>query len=179
MFFGWRWVDRANHIHSPHFEQPWRSCRVKMSWCLMNEVTMDLTGVTSLSISNGIRDHLWLIIPQSLELIFKLRTRLMSSTQTVMRFFEYFLCLFVWQAAEEDSVMWSAIQCSCDRIVAEFRGFPSNGSRLFRVRQAKCRTMHIQCTRITNLWALDLLTSLGLLDLKVFCQLLDVFKSTS
>ena len=66
-----------------------------MSWWLMDEVTMDLTGMTSLGISDGIRDHLWPIIPQSSESISKLQTRLMSSTHTIMRFFEYFLCLFI------------------------------------------------------------------------------------
>jgi len=29
--------------------------------------------------------------------------------------------------------MRSAVQCPCDRIVVEFRGIPSNGSRLFGV----------------------------------------------
>ena len=30
-----------------------------MYWCLVNEVTMDLTGMGSLSVSDGVRDHLW------------------------------------------------------------------------------------------------------------------------
>ena len=33
-----------------------------MSWCLVNEVTMDLTGVVSLSVSDDVRDYLWPII---------------------------------------------------------------------------------------------------------------------
>ena len=56
---------------------------------------MDLTGVTSFGISDGVKDHLWSIIPQSLESISKLRTRQMSSTHAVMRFFEDFLCLLL------------------------------------------------------------------------------------
>ena len=66
-----------------------------MSWCLVDEATMDLTGVTSLDVSDGIKDHLWAIIPVSSESISKLQTRLMSSTHAVMRFFEYFLCLLL------------------------------------------------------------------------------------
>jgi len=67
---------------------------MKMFWCLVNEVTMNLTGVASLSVSNGIRDHLWLIISQSSESIFKFWTKLVSSTQTVMSFFECLMCFF-------------------------------------------------------------------------------------
>jgi len=77
--------------------------------------------------------HRLAIIPQSSESISKLRTRLMSSTHAVMRFFEYFLCFLLWQAVEEDPIMRSAIQCSCDRIVVEFRRFPSNGGCFFEV----------------------------------------------
>ena len=56
---------------------------------------MDLTCVTSFSVSDGVRDHLRLIISQSSESIPKLRARLLSSTHAVMRFFEYFLCLLL------------------------------------------------------------------------------------
>ena len=99
----------------------------------MNEITMDLTGVTLFSVSDGVRDHLKPIISQSSESIFKLRTRLMSSVHTSMHFFEYFLCLLLRQTAEEDPVMRSVIQCSRDRIIVEFGGFPFNGSRLFGI----------------------------------------------
>ena len=68
---------------------------MKMSWFLMNEVDMDLIGVASLSVNDGVRDHLWPVIPQSWESIPKLRARLMSSTHAIMRFFEYFLCLLL------------------------------------------------------------------------------------
>ena len=61
----------------------------------MNEVTMDLTGVASLSLSDGVRDHLWLIISKSSELISKFWIRLVSSTHTVMSHFECFLCFFM------------------------------------------------------------------------------------
>ena len=50
-----------------------------MSWCLVNEVIIDLTGVASLSVSDGIRDHLWPIISESSESIAKLWTRVVSS----------------------------------------------------------------------------------------------------
>ena len=133
MSFGWRWADRTNHIHSPYFKWPERSCRAKISWCLVNEVIMNLTSVASLSVSDGVRDHFWPIISKSLESISKFWTRLVSSTHTVMSLFECFLCLFLRQAAEDDTIMWSAIQCSYDRIVVEFRGFPSNGRCLFRI----------------------------------------------
>ena len=66
-----------------------------MSWCLMDEVTMDLTGVTSFGVNDGVRDHLGPIIPQSTESIPKLRARLMGSTHAIMRFFEFFLCLLL------------------------------------------------------------------------------------
>jgi len=70
-----------------------------MSWCLVNEVIMDLTGVdltgvASFIVSDGVRDYLW-AISESLESVSKFWTRLVSSTHTVMRHFEYFLCLFV------------------------------------------------------------------------------------
>ena len=56
---------------------------------------MDLTGMTSLGVSDGVRDHLWPIIHQSSESIPKLRARLMSYTHAVMRFFEYFMYLLL------------------------------------------------------------------------------------
>jgi len=99
----------------------------------MNEITMDLEGMASFGISDGIRDHLRPIISQSSESISKLRTRLMSSAHASMCFFKYFLCLLLRQTAEEDPVMRSAIQCSRDRIIVEFGGFPSNGSCFFGI----------------------------------------------
>jgi len=36
----------------------------------MNEVTMDLTSVASLSISDSVRDHFWPIISESSESIY-------------------------------------------------------------------------------------------------------------
>ena len=72
---------------------------------------MDLTGVTSFSVSDCVSDHLRPIISQSSESIPKLRTRLMSYAHASMRFFEYFMYLLLRQTAEEDPVMRSAIQC--------------------------------------------------------------------
>jgi len=36
-----------------------------MKRCLMDEVTMDLTGIASLNIGDGVRDHLRSIIAKS------------------------------------------------------------------------------------------------------------------
>jgi len=64
MSFGERRPDRTNYVHSPHLKWPGRSCRTKrgenkpMSWCLMNEVTMDLTSETSFSVSDDVKEHL-------------------------------------------------------------------------------------------------------------------------
>ena len=61
----------------------------------MDEVTMDLTGVTPFGVNDGVGDHLGPVIPQSTESIPKLRVKLMSFTHVIMRFFEYFLCLLL------------------------------------------------------------------------------------
>jgi len=66
-----------------------------MSWHLVNEVTVDLIGVASLSVSDGVEDHLWPIIFQFLESISMFWTRLVSSAHTIMSLFGYFLCLFM------------------------------------------------------------------------------------
>jgi len=119
------------------------------------------------------------IISQSSESILKLQTRLMSSTHAIMRFFKYFLCLLLRQTAEEDPIMRSAIQCSRDRIIVEFRGIPSNGSRLFWI----LRQDVIQCivdvweSPNPRLWTCRSLYSF--FGLTVSCQLLVIFKSDS
>ena len=66
-----------------------------MSWCLMNEVTMDLTDVASFSVSDSVTDHLRPVIPTFSESIFELWTRLVSSSHTIMSLFECLLCLFM------------------------------------------------------------------------------------
>ena len=66
-----------------------------MSWCLMNEITMDLTGMALLSISDDIRDHLRPVVSEFSESISKLWTRLVSSAHTVVNFFEFLLYLFM------------------------------------------------------------------------------------
>ena len=68
---------------------------MKMSRCLMDEVTMYLTGMASLSISDGVRDHLQPIVAKSSKLISKLRSGLVSSICTVMSFLKCLMCLFV------------------------------------------------------------------------------------
>ena len=80
-----------------------------------------------------ISNHLGPIISQPLESVCKFWARLMSSTHTIMGLFQYFPCLFLWKAAEQDPVMRSTIQCSRNRIIVKFGGFPSDGSRFFSV----------------------------------------------
>ena len=80
-------VNRTNHVHPPYLKWSGRSCRTKMSLCQMNEVTIDLTSVALLSVSDGVRDHLWPIISNSSDPISKFWTRLVSSTHTVMSLF--------------------------------------------------------------------------------------------
>ena len=154
MSFEWWWADRADHVHPPHLKWPGRGCRAEISWCSMNEITMD---VASFGISDGIWDHLRPIISQSSESISKLRTRLMSYIQAIMHFFEYFLCLFLRQTAEEDPIMRSVIQCSRDRIIVEFGGFPSNSSRFFGIiRQDVIQgIVDVRESPIPRLWPVD------------------------
>jgi len=61
----------------------------------MDEDTVDLTCMASLSIVYGIRDHLLPIIAKFSKLVSELGSGLVSSAHTVMSFFEYLLCLFV------------------------------------------------------------------------------------
>ena len=68
---------------------------MKMFWCLMEKVIVDLTGITSLSIGDGIMDHLRLIIAKSSEPVSELGSGLLSSAHTIESFFKCFLCLFV------------------------------------------------------------------------------------
>jgi len=66
-----------------------------MSRCLMDEVTVDLTGMASLSIGDGVRDYLRPIVVKSIKPISELGAGLVSSARTIMSFFERLLCLFV------------------------------------------------------------------------------------
>ena len=67
---------------------------MKIFWCLMDEVTVNLTDMTSLSIGDGVRDHLQPVIAKSPKSVSELRSKLVSSAHTVMSFFECLLCLF-------------------------------------------------------------------------------------
>ena len=64
---------------------------MKTSWCLIDEVTVDLTDMVLLSIGDGIRDHLWLIIAKSSKLISELGAGLVSYAHIIMSFFECLL----------------------------------------------------------------------------------------
>ena len=66
-----------------------------MSRCLMDKVTVDLTGMASLSIGDGIRDQLRPIVAKSSKLVSELRSGLVSSAHTVTSFFERLLCLLM------------------------------------------------------------------------------------
>ena len=68
---------------------------MKISQCLMDKVTVDLTRMTSLSIDDGIREHLRPMIAKPAELVFKLGSRFVSSVHTIISFLEHCLCLFV------------------------------------------------------------------------------------
>jgi len=68
---------------------------MKMPWCLMDEVTMDLSGMTLLSISDGVSDHLRPIVAKSSKTVSELGAGLVISARTIMSFFECLLCLFV------------------------------------------------------------------------------------
>jgi len=52
---------------------------MKMSQCLIDEVTMDMTCMTSFSIGDGVRDHLRPVITKSSKLVSELGSELVSS----------------------------------------------------------------------------------------------------
>ena len=100
MFFGcWR-ANGSDNVHSPHLKWPWKGCWMKISLCLMDEVTVDLTGIASLSIDDGVRDYFRPLVAKSSKPVFELRSGLVSSTCTVMSFFECLMCLFEWKESE-------------------------------------------------------------------------------
>jgi len=74
-FRHWR-TDGSNNIHSPRLEWPWGGRWMKMSCCLMDEVTVDLTCMASLSIGDGIRDHLRPVIAKYSKPVSKFVSRL-------------------------------------------------------------------------------------------------------
>jgi len=73
--------------------------------------------------------------------------------------------------------MRSAIQCSRDRIIIEFGGFPSNGSRFFRIirQDAIQGIVDVRESPIPKLWTGRSFKSL--FGLTVSCRLLVIFKS--
>jgi len=79
----WR-ADGSNNIHSPHLKCLWRGCWMNMSWCLMEKITIDLTCMASLSIGDGVNDHLQPIVTKSSKPVSELKSRLVSSAYTVM-----------------------------------------------------------------------------------------------
>ena len=59
---------------------------MKIFWRLMYEVIVDLTSMASLSIGDGIRDHLRPIVSKSSKPVSDLRSELVSSTHTAVSF---------------------------------------------------------------------------------------------
>ena len=57
-------------------------------------------GMASLSIGDGVRDHLRLVIAKSSKPVSELGSGLVSSAHTIMSFFERFSCLFMRKASE-------------------------------------------------------------------------------
>ena len=57
---------------------------MKISRCLVDEVTVDLTCMASLIIGDGVRNHFQPIITKSFKLVSELRSELVSSAHTVM-----------------------------------------------------------------------------------------------
>ena len=133
MSFGCWWVDRSNDIHAPHFKRPRLSCWVKRSRCLMYEVTVDLTGMASSCISDGICDHLWPIIAKSSKPVPKFGPWLVSSTSAFVGLFECLMHFSLRKTSQQNSIIQFPIQCSGDRIVVESWRLPLNCRCLFRV----------------------------------------------
>ena len=80
-----------------------------MSRCLVDDITVDLTSVTLLSIGDSVRNHLWPVVAKSSESIFKFGFGLVSSAYTVESFPDGFLCLFIRKAEKQDPIIRSAI----------------------------------------------------------------------
>jgi len=68
---------------------------MKMLWCLMDKVIVDLICMATLKISDSVRDHLRPIIAKSSKPVSELGYGLVSSAHTVMSFFECLMCLFM------------------------------------------------------------------------------------
>jgi len=56
---------------------------------------LDLKSITSLSIGDGVEDHLRSVIAKSSKPVSELRSRLVSFVHTVMSFFERLMCLLM------------------------------------------------------------------------------------
>ena len=107
MSFGcWR-AYGSNDIHSPHLKWPWRSHWMKMFRYLVNEVTLDLIGMASFNIGDGVRNLLRPIVAMFSKSVPMLESGLVNSAHTVMSFSKFFLCLFVERQQSRIS--------SCDR----------------------------------------------------------------
>ena len=61
----------------------------------MDKITMDLTGIASLSIGDSVRDYLRPIIAKFSKPVSELGSGLVSSVHTIMSFFEHLLCFLM------------------------------------------------------------------------------------
>ena len=107
----WR-ADGSNDIHSPHLEWPWRKRWMKMSRCLVDEVTMDLTGVTLFSIGDSVRNHFRSIVVKSSKSVSKLGS--------------------CWWAPHV--LLWASLSASCSSLCERQRSRIPSYDRRYNVR---------------------------------------------
>ena len=100
MFFGSWTSDGSDDIHAPYLKRLGRRCWMEMTWCIMDEVTMNLIDMTPLRIGDNIGNHHWPVVAKYSESVPKFGFELVSSVRAIMSFPEGFLCDFVWKAAE-------------------------------------------------------------------------------
>jgi len=155
MSIGCWWIDRSNNIHFPHLKWPSRRRWMKMTWCLMYEVIMELTSVTLSSIGDSVRD-LWLEVAKPSESVW---VSLVSPACTVP-VPPVSLCV------KDNGVRFHH---TIDDIMFAW----SHCNRMNH--QAVCRIRWSRWTGISNSWVLDLLKSRELLYLEglllEFCYL--------
>ena len=68
---------------------------MKMTRCLMDEVTIDLIRMTPFGVGDSAGNHLQPIVANFSQSVPKFGSGLVSSTHTIVSFHEGFLCLFV------------------------------------------------------------------------------------
>jgi len=145
MLEGW-WVRK--HLF-PTFQMAMKRTLDEDVPVLDGQVTVDLTGMASLSIGDDARDHLQPIVTKSLKPIFELRSELVSSRHTVMSFFERLMCLFVRRhqskiLSYDADTMFTWSYCNRTEELSFWWQLPLWG------RRARCRIRWSQCKGIAN-----------------------------